>query len=135
MDAKHIFKALAAGNVEDAVEALVQSEEGRELLDVVDVQLKKFAGVVKDAIVSGVNKRVEQPPPAQPKRKAGMTSAEARALLHFGPKDPLTEAVIRKRKQGLARLVHPDVGGSTEAAARINAAADVLLKQVKGKAA
>ena len=34
-------------------------------------------------------------------------------------------------KRDLAKMVHPDTGGDTDAAASINAAADVLTKALK----
>mgnify|MGYP001615100771 CR=1 FL=1 len=57
---------------------------------------------------------------------------DPRTVLHFGPKDVLTEEIIKLRRRDLAKIAHPDKpGGSDEAMRKINAAADALLKMVK----
>jgi hypothetical protein len=63
--------------------------------------------------------KIVPPPPQNP-----------RAVLHFGPKEPLDKSKINKRRRALAALCHPDQGGSTEAMQKINEAADQLLTQV-----
>jgi hypothetical protein len=77
--------------------------------------------------------RVEQrrppPPPAQPRN--GLSALEAREILHFSPDQTLSSDQIRKRQRQLARLAHPDVGGSEAAMRRVNAAATLLLSQLR----
>jgi hypothetical protein len=68
-----------------------------------------------------------RPPPQPPPRY----EEDPRAILHFGPTDPLTPEIIRKRQRQLARLAHPDQGGSEPAMQRINAAADALISQLR----
>jgi hypothetical protein len=63
------------------------------------------------------------PPPPKPKADP---VALARAILHFGPQEPLTKEKIKERQRLLAAAVHPDKGGDTSAMQRINQAADVL---------
>ncbi len=70
-------------------------------------------------------RRQPAPPPPQP------SAPDPRLVLHFGPNDPVTKQEIEKRRRELARLCHPDRGGSTDAMQRINQAADALLAQVR----
>ena len=51
----------------------------------------------------------------------------ARQELGFQPREPLTVAVVEKRRKELARKHHPDLGGSPERMVRINQAADLLV--------
>jgi len=60
-----------------------------------------------------------------PRRAGPMTPDEARELLGVGPK--ATEKDIRNAHRKLMRTHHPDQGGSSEEAARLNQARDVLL--------
>lgn len=62
---------------------------------------------------------------AAPKPVAVPDEAEARAVLGVAP-DADADA-IRAAHRRLLTGVHPDLGGSTELARRVNAARDVLL--------
>ena len=64
------------------------------------------------------------PPPVDPELEANLA---ARRVLGFGPNDRLSPEMVKKRRAELARKHHPDRGGSTDAMAKINDAADVLL--------
>lgn len=71
------------------------------------------------------------PPPidlAAERRKRAV--AEARRTLGFGPGEVVTEEAIKARKRELAKRYHPDRGGDPSQMARVNDAADVLLKAV-----
>jgi hypothetical protein len=52
---------------------------------------------------------------------------KARAVLGFGPREPLTPPAIKQRHRDLARKNHPDRGGSVARMQEINAAVDVVL--------
>jgi hypothetical protein len=74
------------------------------------------------------------PPPPPPSDRQVMYDEYARAqacqVLGFAPDEALTEEVVRRRRQKLARKHHPDAGGSASAMAEVNAAADVLLAAI-----
>lgn len=65
-------------------------------------------------------------PRSKPRPAPAMAEREARAILGVGPTADAEE--IRAAHRRLVAAVHPDKGGSTELARRINAARDVLLK-------
>jgi hypothetical protein len=69
------------------------------------------------------------PPPQQPPQAAPAIAA-ARKVLGFGPREPLTRPIVKARQRELARTHHPDAGGSNEAMAKVNRAADDLLAQL-----
>jgi hypothetical protein len=60
-------------------------------------------------------------------RPAGMTDAEARAILGVGPAASREEIQAAYRER--IRRAHPDQGGSTQATMRLNAARDHLLRR------
>lgn len=76
----------------------------------------------------------QEPPPQQPQVDPAAIQ-RARAELGFGPRDRLTEDVIKERRKQLARKFHPDLAGPDEKKRRhhtermktINEAADVLF--------
>lgn len=58
-----------------------------------------------------------------------MTAAEARSLLGVG--EAASDSDIRDAHRRLISRVHPDTGGSTELATRVNAARDILIAKSK----
>ena len=60
-------------------------------------------------------------------RPPGLTAEQARVILGVGP--DATREEIRTAYRKRISQAHPDRGGSAEAAARVNAARDVLLKR------
>lgn len=63
------------------------------------------------------------------RRRPGMTIAEARALLEL-PVDADAQA-IRAAHRRLMQRVHPDAGGTAALAARVNAARDTLVGELR----
>jgi hypothetical protein len=58
---------------------------------------------------------------------------EAFVIMGIDPSNALTPDIIKKRKQELSRVYHPDLNsnGSVEMMKRLNAAADLLLASLK----
>ncbi len=71
--------------------------------------------------------RAQSPPPPPPEP----TPENPRDVLGFGPGVKLTRAMVKERQRELAKLMHPDRGGSTKALQRLNGAATELLKGLK----
>lgn len=92
----------------------------------VTVLLYRFGalGVLAGAGVAAALWFLPQPRTA-PRR--GMSAEEARALL--GVMETASEADIRAAYRSRIATAHPDRGGTAEAAARLNAARDLLLKR------
>jgi hypothetical protein len=66
---------------------------------------------------------------SQRKQARGMTAAEARDLL--GVSSQAGETEIRDAHRRLIGRVHPDAGGSQALASRVNAARDLLVREVR----
>lgn len=66
-------------------------------------------------------------PPPDPHEPAGGPMGRAEALAVLGLDEGADEAAIREAHRRLMRTVHPDHGGSSYLAAKINQARDVLL--------
>lgn len=69
--------------------------------------------------------RADSPPPAGPPPDSAMTRAQAYEVLGLKPGASADE--IREAHRRLMRTAHPDAGGSTWIAARLNQARDLLL--------
>lgn len=63
------------------------------------------------------------------KQTRGLTSAEARDLL--GVSARAGEAEIRDAHRRLIGRVHPDAGGNEALASRVNAARDLLVRELR----
>jgi hypothetical protein len=75
--------------------------------------------------------RFRKAPQRPPQRPVAITDelADARAVL--GVAVHADEAEIRAAHRRLIAAVHPDRGGSAELTRRVNAARDILLKQIR----
>ena len=63
------------------------------------------------------------PPPPQPT----VPEPDPRDVMGFSPDTKLTREMVKTRQRELAKLFHPDRGGSTAATQRLNVAAKRLL--------
>jgi DnaJ-domain-containing protein 1 len=66
---------------------------------------------------------------SQRKARGGMNAAEARDLLGVSPQ--AGEAEIREAHRRLIGRVHPDAGGNQALASRVNAARDLLVRELR----
>lgn len=106
----------------EIIDTLLENPNIQRGVNKVNSLLDKFSNLIDRAAKGDIpffNK-------APPKAKVPPIAA-ARALLHFGATEPLTEALVKERRRNLARLAHPDVEGSSEEMIRINRATEILL--------
>jgi hypothetical protein len=71
------------------------------------------------------------PPPPRPAAPAQAPKEAAIDVLGFAVGTKLTRAMVKERQRTLAKLWHPDRGGSVKAIQRLNAAAAELLAGLK----
>ena len=118
-------------DVFDQVDRWVKSREGRDTVvaavgTLADRLLDRFAPQRRSPLGPVPRPPRMPPPPPPPERPKADPVQVARALLHFGPDEPLTREKIKERQRVVATLCHPDRGGSTEAMQWVNQAADIL---------
>jgi hypothetical protein len=124
----------------DLVEKVLENPQVQTLLDkasavvdrlglVVEQVAKQRAEQLFERVKQGAQARAQratQPPP----RKDIDLAKVARSILHFSPTESLTAEKIKDRRRELAKMCHPDKGGSTDQMQKINRAADILIKSV-----
>lgn len=76
-------------------------------------------------LTNGARPGTQAPPPPSPPADTAMTRAQALEVLGLAP--GATPDEIREAHRRLMRSAHPDAGGSTWIAARLNQARDILL--------
>ncbi|EME70635.1 hypothetical protein H261_07006 [Paramagnetospirillum caucaseum] len=76
-------------------------------------------------LANGTRPGAGAPPPPSPPADTAMTRAQALEVLGLAP--GATPDEIREAHRRLMRSAHPDAGGSTWIAARLNQARDILL--------
>lgn len=118
--------------IQTAVDALLDSRPLQKLFGRTNQFLDQVAGHLSAGL-----RRPEVPLHTKP-RKTRQTRTQrpqkpdgqhdARLIMGFDVAEKLTENVIKKRKRQLAAALHPDRGGNTFAMAKLNTAADLLLK-------
>lgn len=69
-------------------------------------------------------RREPQPPPQVDPAEV----IEARRVLGFGPREPITKDSLRNRHRELAKKHHPDRGGSLARMQQVNSAVDVISR-------
>lgn len=89
-------------------------------------QVSQVSQVETDAPRARAQASTSRPPPP-PRPAAPPPKEDPRDVLGFGPAAKLTRAMVKERQRELAKLMHPDHGGSTKALQRLNAAAQELL--------
>lgn len=72
-----------------------------------------------------------RPPRSEPVQPPPSVKESPRDVLGFDPKVKLTKAMVKERQRTLAKLWHPDHGGSTKALQRLNAAVAELMPTLK----
>jgi hypothetical protein len=118
------------GAEEDVMESIFRQPAVQGLFDRLGTIVEQLGGVLERRLggvgVGGApagTTRPRQPIPINP-----------RVILGFPPEMKLTEKIIKERQRALAKLWHPDIGGSPEAMTRLNAATDMLLKKCRDSA-
>lgn len=111
------------------VDRLMDSPQAQSVLAQARGILDKLGGAIDGRAAAQAKTQARRPRPAPAPQVDPVLLA--RMTLHFAPNDPLTQDTVKKRKKRLAELCHPDRGGSAEAMAAVNHAADILLKSLK----
>lgn len=119
--------------IEELTAQILRLPQVQGILDAVD-NLGRRLETLPDELIAAAKRPPERPkPPPRKKREAPPPpprpepTLDARAVLHFGPDEPLDRRKIKQRQRELARMVHPDRSGSKEAMQKINIAANALL--------
>ncbi len=116
-------------DTDQIIDTLLDNPQVQKGVGKVNSLLDKLAGVI-DRVAAG-DFPARKPAPQMPAVKQANPLMRARLILHFGPKDVLTKELISARRKQVARLAHPDLGGSPEAMREVNVAADLLLSALK----
>lgn len=134
--------------VQAIVERIMDHPQTQKVLDQASQYFDDFGIIIDKAARRGVERATKEDPRAaaryrrlieELKRSEARRQAQAKAvpeetprsILGFGPSEPLTKDVVKKRHRAYAAIVHPDKGGSTEIMQRYNVAAAALLKELK----
>lgn len=118
------------------LERILERDEVQDIFQRAQGVVDKFAHVLDRVAAGDIPRgfrRQEGIPRGQRAAPPGVQQGPAenpRSVLGFAPGAKLTADLIKTRKRDLAKLFHPDRGGSPDAMRRVNAAADVLLKEV-----
>lgn len=117
------------------LDVVMQQPKTKVIFEKVDGVLEKANGLLAKVAVGDfsdlqdlLTKAGKQRVVYQPEVK----EENPRVVLGFKVTDKLTASMIKDRRRELAKILHPDKGGSDEAMQRMNVAADKLLKEVGG---
>lgn len=134
--------------IQTIVERIMDHPQTQKVLDQASAYFDDFGIIIDRAARRGVEATTRGDPRAEAryrrlveelKRSEARRQAQAKAvpeetprqILGFGPAEPLTKDLVKKRHRAYAAIVHPDKGGNTEIMQRYNVAAAALLKELK----
>lgn len=121
-------------HLDDPIGGLIERAD-RFLSSQKDSLVAGFAQILGQAVAgprtpptpqAGPAREPRRPPPPTPPPKES-----PRDVLGFSPTAKLTRVTIKTRQKALAKLLHPDAGGSDAAMRRINTATAELLASLK----
>ena len=139
-----IEEDLAEGFTDGIVDRVLDHPTARGAFDRIAGSFDRVAQVIDDLSMGRVPWRKTQeevppprpqnggprrPPPPPSPRLNGL--ATAYTILGFAPGTKVTAEAVKERRKELAKLFHPDRGGSTEAMQRVNAAVERVLASLK----
>jgi hypothetical protein len=121
----------AARIVERAERAAALNPLWSTILDVADELLGRAPDRPRAPEAAPTPRAAPRQAPHPPRPQAPEPAQEdPRTVLGFPPKSRPTRDQVKARQRQLVKILHPDAGGSDEAVARVNDAADRLLKML-----
>lgn len=117
------------------LDVVLQQPKTKVIFEKVDGVLEKANGLLSKVAVGDfsdlqdlLSKAGKQRVVYQPE----VREEDPRVVLGFKSTDKLTVEMVKNRRRELAKILHPDKGGSDEAMQRMNTAADKLMKEIGG---
>ena len=112
--------------IEVLTDRLMEDPRAQQVFDRARGVLDRL-GSALDRIGRPQPQQIPRRPRPRPRPRPRQPKPDPRVILGFAPNTTLTKKLIKKRRQELSKIFHPDQGGNSETMQRINAAADELL--------